>query len=141
MPNAQFLIPLAMAKYPLVKLPQSIDEILYMIREDLKCQKYFDCQAELNGTDSPYRPHLAKLILQRMNLDDGSDEVFEMYYRLVEKRSKEIGEDNDSIMNQVVKLYADLVAQSRTQTESQWKSSRTLLEWYSGFRMINRFQL
>lgn len=107
-----------MPKYPLVKLPQSIDEILYLIREDLKCQKYFDGQAELNGTDSPYRPHLAKLILQRMNLDDGSDEVFEMYYKLVEKRSKKIGEDNDSIMKQVMRLYAELVALSKPQTES-----------------------
>jgi hypothetical protein len=102
-----------MPKYPLVKLPQQIDEILYMIREDLKSQKYFDGQAELNGTESPYRPHLAKLILLRMNLDDGSDEIFEFYYRIVEKRSKRIGEDNDSIMKQVMKVWAELVGRRR----------------------------
>jgi hypothetical protein len=82
-----------------------------MIREDLKSQKYFDCQAELNGTDSPYRPHLAKLILKRMGVDDGSDEIFEFYFKVVAKRSKKIGEDNDSIMKQVMKVYAELLAQ------------------------------
>jgi hypothetical protein len=97
--------------FPLVKLPQKVDEILYMIREDLKSQKYFDGQAELNGTDSPYRPHLAKLILLRMKLDDGSDEIFEFYYRLVAKRSKKIGEDNTSNMKQVMKVYAALLTE------------------------------
>jgi hypothetical protein len=95
--------------YPLVKLPQAIDEILYMIREDLKSQKYFDGQAALNGTDSPYRPHLAKLILRNMNLDDGSDEIFQFYFRLIEKRSKRIGEDNTSTMKQVMKVHAALL--------------------------------
>ena len=114
MPKAQFLMPTNMPNYfPLVKLPQRLDEILYMIREDLKSQKYFDGQAELNGVESPFRPHLAKLILLRMNLDDGSDEIFEFYYRLVEKRSKKIGEDNDSIMKQVMSVYAELVGEKQ----------------------------
>ena len=102
-------MPNSKPKVPLVKLPVSIDEILYLIREDLKSEKYFNAQAELNGTVSHYQPHLGKLILMRMNLDDGSDEIFDFYYKLIAKRSKKIGEDNDSIMKQVMNVYAKLV--------------------------------
>jgi hypothetical protein len=98
-----------MVHYPLVRLPQQIDEVLYMILQDLKSQKYFDGQAELNGSDSPYRPFLCKVILVRMNLDDGSDEIFELYDQLILKRSQKIGDDTTSQMKQVMKVYAALL--------------------------------
>lgn len=94
---------------PLVKLPQAIDEILYMIREDLKSQKYFNTVSSVTDGYCPYQPHLGKLILIKMKLDDGSDEIFDFYYKLVEKRSKKIGSDNNSIMKQVMKVYLELV--------------------------------
>lgn len=96
-------------KHPLVKLPRKIDSVLYMIREDLKSQKYFNTLNSLTETDNCYQPHLAKLILEKMNLDDGSDEIFRFYYDLVERRSRKISPDNSSIMKQVLKVYAALV--------------------------------
>jgi hypothetical protein len=89
-----------------------------MIREDLRSQNYFDDQAELNGTSSSYRPHLAKLILTTMKLDDGSDEILQFYFRLIAKRSKEIGEDNTSMMEQVMKVHAALVMEKERRNDN-----------------------
>jgi hypothetical protein len=95
-------------QYPLVKLPTKLDQIFFLIREELKSQKYFNTLNELGHTDNFYQPHLGKLILLLMDLDDGTDEIFQFYYAVVEKRSKKIGMDNKSVMKQVMKVYGEL---------------------------------
>lgn len=95
--------------YPLTKLPPPVDLILYLIREELKTQ-YFFAMLEKAGIDDVWlKPHLGKVILMHMGMDDGSDEVYHIYYRIIEKRCKKIGTDNDSIMKQVMKVYNELL--------------------------------
>ena len=96
-------------QYPLVKLPPKLDQIFFLIREELKSQKYFNTLYELGQTDNFYQPHLGKLILLLMDMDDGSDEIFQFYSAVVEKRSKKIGMDNKSVMKQVMKVYEELM--------------------------------
>lgn len=95
--------------YSLVRLPNKIDQVLYMIGEDLKSQKFFNTMNALDWSDNFYQPRLAVLILKHMNLDDGSDEIVNFYYALVEKHSKKVEADNNSLMKQVMKVYAKLV--------------------------------
>jgi hypothetical protein len=45
-------------------------------------------------------------------LDDGKDEAFDFYYRLIKKRSKKIGMDG-SILKQAVKVYEEVVGWRR----------------------------
>jgi hypothetical protein len=48
-----------------------------------------------------------------MDLDDGSDDIFQFYYSVVEKRSRKIGMDNKSVMKQAMKVYAELAGRGR----------------------------
>jgi hypothetical protein len=43
-----------------------------------------------------------------LGMDDGRDETFAFYYKHIEKRSKKIEMDNESIIKQAFKVYSDL---------------------------------
>jgi hypothetical protein len=100
-------------KFPLVKLPTSIDLTLYLIREELKSQKLFNCLQEVGMDDCYYKVQLGRAILTTLEMDDGSDEIFEFYYRLIEKRSRKIKAHNDSLMKQAMKVYSELTEEKR----------------------------
>jgi hypothetical protein len=99
----------ALINYPFVKLPETLDLTLYLIREDLKSQKLFCVLNDLGMGDCPYQPHLAKAILAQLNMDDGSDEIFNFYHQLIEKRCRKIQGDQKSLMNQTMKVYVELM--------------------------------
>ena|SRR5687767_6656312 len=101
------------SKFPLTKLPPSIDLTLYLIREELKCQKFFNGLAEAGIEDCYYQPRLGKVILANMGMDDGKDETFEFFYNLVEKRSKKIAMDVESITKQAFRVYNELLAEKK----------------------------
>jgi hypothetical protein len=94
---------------PLTALPPATDLILYLIREELKSQKFFRILQKAGIDDIYLQPHMGKAILMCMGLDDGKDKTFDFYYRLIKKRSKKIGMDKESIMKQAVKVYEELV--------------------------------
>jgi hypothetical protein len=61
------------------------------------------------GLDDVYlQPDLDRLILRIVGLDDGTDETSEFYFEIMERRSREIESDNDSIMTQALKAYMEL---------------------------------
>jgi hypothetical protein len=99
--------------YPLVKLPPSIDLTLFLIREELKSQKFFNGLQKVGLHDCYYQAHLVKAILYHVGLDDGTDATFEFYYKLIEKRSKKIEANNDSVMKQAFKVYMELMMEKR----------------------------
>jgi hypothetical protein len=99
------------SRLPFVKLPESLDLTLYLIREDLKSHKLFCIIDKLGMGDCPYQPHLGKAILAQLNMDDGSDEIFHFYYKLIEKRSSKINGDQKSLMKQTMKVYVELVGE------------------------------
>lgn len=94
--------------FPLVKLPSHMDLTLYLIREDLKSEKFFNGLHKIGIEECPYQPRLGKAVLANMGLDDGTDATFEFYYRLIEKRSKKLKGDHESLMKQVMKVYVAL---------------------------------
>lgn len=97
------------SKFQLVKLPQGMDLTLFLIREELKSQKFFNGLHKAGLDDCYYQPHLDKLILASVGLDDGTDETYDLYFRIMEKRSKKIEPDNDSVMKQAFKVYVELM--------------------------------
>lgn len=94
--------------YPLVKLPSDAQFSLYLIKEELKSRKLFQALHEVGLDDCYFQPHLDSLILRSVGLDDGTDETFSVYDNIVEKRSKKIEADYDSIMKQAFKVYQEL---------------------------------
>lgn len=99
--------------YPLIKLPSEVQVPIYLIREELKSRKFFRALQEMGLDDCYYQPHLDTLILRTLNMDDDSDETFDAYYKIIERRSKKISTDNDSIMKQALKVYHELLEQRK----------------------------
>jgi hypothetical protein len=48
-----------------------------------------------------------------LGMDDGRDETFDFYYKLIGKRSKKIGMDNESVVKQAFKVYNELEAEKK----------------------------
>src|SRR6187551_2974535 len=99
-------------KYPLVKIPMDIQFSLYLIKEELKSRKFFHVLQEAGLDDCYFQPHLDSLILQSMGLDD-SDETFNIYHSMMNRRSKKIEATQDSIMKQALKLYCELMHEKK----------------------------
>jgi hypothetical protein len=100
---------LTSSQYPLVRLPANVDLTLFLIREELKSERFFNGLHDIGIDECLYQTHLGKLVLASVGLDDDRDETFQFYYKLIEKRSSKIGTDNDSIMKQAFKVYMELM--------------------------------
>lgn len=100
-------------KLPFTKLPPDLDLTLFLIREELKSEKFFNGLHEIGIDDCYYQTRLGKVILARLGMDYGSDEIFNFYYSLIEKRSKKIEADNNSVMKQAIKVYTELMIKKK----------------------------
>lgn len=106
-----------MKKFPsqsdLVRLPAKAQLALFLIAEELKSRKFFTTLREVGLDYTFFQPHLDDAILDCLGLDICSDEVFDLYYRVIEKRSGRIKDDRDSVMKQALKVYLELQNQKR----------------------------
>jgi hypothetical protein len=96
-----------------VKIPHATQTILYLISQELKIRRFFNALHKAGIDDVYFEPHLDKLILAQMEMDDGSDEIMEFFNRIIEKRSKKIQPNSESITKQAMKVYFDLVGEKR----------------------------
>jgi hypothetical protein len=99
------------SRFPIVTLPADIQSTLFLIQQELKCQKLFNHLSEVGMGDSYFQPHLDKLILSQLGMDDGKDETVNFYINLIDKRSRKIKDSNESLMKQAMKVYVALVAE------------------------------
>lgn len=97
------------SRFPIVKLPSKTQHSLYLIKEELKTRKLFHALHQVGLDDCYFQPHLDSLILKSIGLDDHTDETFNKYDDIVEKRSKKIEADYGSIMKQALKAYMELI--------------------------------
>jgi len=51
--------------------------------------------------------------MQNLGLDDGRDETFRTYDKILERRSKKIKADHESIMKQALKVYVELMNEKK----------------------------
>jgi hypothetical protein len=110
-------------RFPLIKLPTNVQESLYLIREELKSRKLFHALHEVGLDDCYFQPHLDSLILRSVGLDDGTDETFMIYHTIVERRSRKIEADYDSIMKQALKVYNELLLEKKKRREAKKKGT------------------
>lgn len=101
-------------KFPLIKVPAGLQVTLYLIKEELKTRKLFHALHTVGFDDCYFQPHLDSLIMNSLDIDDGTDETFAIYDDLMEKRSHKIDASNDSIMKQALKVYNELVNLKKT---------------------------
>lgn len=105
----------------LIKLPSDVQISLYLIREELKTRKLFNCLRDIGMTDCHLEPDLSLVILKSIDLYDGSDETFYRYSDIIEKRSKKIDSSNDSLLKQALKVYHDLIEEKRKRKKTNLK--------------------
>lgn len=96
-----------------IKMPSKLELTLFLIREELKSRKFFSGLQELGLDDCYYQPHLDELIMANVGLDDDQDKTFDFYYNIMEKYSKEIEPDRDSITEQAFNAYMELVCEQK----------------------------
>lgn len=95
-------------KLPIIKLANSTQISLCLIKEELKSRRLFQALHLVGLDDCYFQPHLDSLILRSVGLDDGTDETFEAYDHIIDRRCKKIEADNDSITKQALKVYMEL---------------------------------
>lgn len=81
---------------------------LYLISEELKSRKLFQVLNEIGLNESYFQPQLDELILQSIGLDGESDEIFEAYTAIMEKRSGKINANRKMTHRQAMKAYLEL---------------------------------
>lgn len=99
-------------KFPLAKVPDDLDMVLFLIKEELKSRRLFRALHQIGLDDCWFQPHLDSLIMRAIDLDH-SDETNTAYNDILEKRCKKIDADHDSTMKQVMKAYIELLALRR----------------------------
>ncbi len=106
-------------RYSLISLPASTQQALFLIKEELKSRKLFLALREAGLDDCYFQPHLDHLILRSVGLDESNDGTFRVYDNILEKRSKKIEADNDSIMKQSLKVYQELMIEKKRLSSSE----------------------
>lgn len=97
----------------LINLPSDTQICLYLIKEELKTRRLFQALHKVGLDDCYFQSNLDSLILRSIGLYDGTDETFSLYERIIEKRSKKIEADYDSIMKQALKVYHELMNEKK----------------------------
>lgn len=95
-------------QYPLTKLPKHMDTVLFLIREELKSRKLFRILHKAGFDNGHYQPCLDSLILESIGIERLNDETLTAYTTILEKRSRRISEDGESVMKQALKVYQEL---------------------------------
>lgn len=94
---------------PLVRMPDDIQTILYLIGEELKSRRLFHALHKIGIDDCYFQVHLDSLILSQIGLDDGRDDTFHLYTDIMDKRCKKIAADRESVMKQALRVYHELL--------------------------------
>lgn len=106
------------SKSRLSHLPRKAQLALFLIGEELKSRKLFYVLNKVGLEYSFYQPHLDEAILSCVGLDNESEEIFDTYYQVIEKRCVKIKDDQKSVMKQALKVYLKL-QQRREEEERQ----------------------
>ncbi len=93
----------------LINLPPKVQMCLYLIREELKSRKLFQALHDVGLEESCFQPNLDSVILNYLEMDDGTDETFRIYNGILERRSRKMEGSQESIMKQTHKAFQQLL--------------------------------
>jgi len=94
-----------------MKLPSQTEVILQLIGEELKSRKFFNSLTHLGLDNSYYQPNLDNLIMAYVGLHDNDNQTFDFYYSVIESHSERINKNKESVMEQALEVYVELVAE------------------------------
>jgi hypothetical protein len=103
---------------PLNTLPSDMDTILFLIRSDLKSERLFGELKNIGLEESFYQSWMGELVFSLMHLGD-SDEIMQVYCKLIAHRSRKIDGTEESVVKQAVKVYAELLSEKKRLRESR----------------------
>jgi hypothetical protein len=106
-------------KFPLVTLPDEVGLTLFLIGEELKSRKFFDGLRNLDLAGCYYQPHLEKLILVSVGLDEESDENIDFYCALIAHHCQKIETDSETITHQAFNVYIELMIEKKRRLEQK----------------------
>lgn len=95
------------------KLTIRSEFVQLLIMQELKNRKLFRILQKAGLTDCFYQPHLDELIFLSLELNDDSEEIFNRYCSIMDKRSRKLKQDCDSIRNQASKVYQELLQEKK----------------------------
>jgi len=101
----------------LLQAPFQKDLILHLIKEELKCHKFFSGLRELGLDDCFYRPDFSSLILSCIGFKDEENETFDFYFGLLDKYSRQLEPTNESAVMHALSIYVQLVAEVKMRQE------------------------
>ncbi|MFZ6009145.1 MAG: hypothetical protein ACOYXT_02260 [Bacteroidota bacterium] len=86
------------------------DRTIFLIREELKVQKFFNSLRQIGLQDSPYQPDFSELILSELGLNDGSEQIFAFYFELIERHCNKMEPNADSFHQHALAVYEALIS-------------------------------
>jgi hypothetical protein len=98
---------------PLTKLLSDEELLLWLIREDLKCRKFFDGLRAIGMEDTFYQPELGMLILKCAGFEKEIDEVYDFYHELLGRHSQAIEADIHSVRREAFQVYTKLIVERK----------------------------
>jgi hypothetical protein len=96
-----------------MKLPSQTEVTIQLIGEELKSRKFFNSLTRLGLDNSYYQPNLDNLIMAYVGLHDNDNRTFDFYYSVIERRSELINKNKESVIEQALEVYVELVAEVR----------------------------
>lgn len=104
-------------QYPHVRLPKKIDQLLYILSQELKNNKVFDDLVKVGFDDSHSRSDFMSMVLDIVFKED-CEELANIYLRLIIKHSKKLKDTNRSTLTkQAFKFYIDLMIEKKKRSE------------------------
>jgi len=107
--NMQMLFSSDSLKIPLIEFPVPVQAIIFLLKEDIKSEKFFSSLRALGLTDSIYQSDLSSLILTSIGLESDDDETINLYIALLKKYSAASESSNSSFTEQAFHLYTELM--------------------------------
>jgi hypothetical protein len=89
-----------------------MEETLFLIGEELKSRRLFEALHQIGIDECYFQPHLDSLILRTIGLDL-SDDTFNRYAQIMDKRALKIEPHRKSITKQALKAYRELTELKR----------------------------
>lgn len=104
-------------EYPHVRLPKKIDQLLYILSQELKNNKVFDGLVDVGFDDTNGRSDFTFMILDIV-FREAPDELANIYLTLLIKHTKKLKDTGrTSLTKQAFKFYIDLMIEKKKRSD------------------------
>ncbi|MBX2954509.1 MAG: hypothetical protein KF846_00030 [Cyclobacteriaceae bacterium] len=96
--------------YPLVRLPKKSEQVIALLREELKANFFFNRLAKAGLDDCPHQPYLGSVVLALMGFESCPDELMGFYLKRLEHHTAKLkpNKGHQHITKKALHFYSDL---------------------------------